>query len=85
MHWNQEPDWIGMTVKLQSIFMCQIDFHSMRTGSLESLFQSTNELIMEWQLLIMYDLNGLYLAADIYHYQRNILPLVWKPPPPPGP
>jgi hypothetical protein len=47
INWNQDSDWTGMTVKLQSIFMCQINFHSLRTGSFESLFQSVNELILE--------------------------------------
>jgi hypothetical protein len=37
--------WEGMTEKLQHILICHIDFHSMRTGSMESLLQSTNELI----------------------------------------
>jgi hypothetical protein len=37
---NREPDWEEMTVKRQAMFMCQINFHSMRTGSFESLFQS---------------------------------------------
>jgi hypothetical protein len=82
---NQEPDWEGMTVKLQHIFMCQINFHSMRTGSFESLFQSVNELILEWQLLIISDLNGLYNAAEIYQFEINNLPRVWTPPPPPDP
>jgi hypothetical protein len=69
-NWNAEPYWEGMTEKLQHIFMCQIDFRSMRTGSMESLLQSTNELISAWKSLISSDLNGLYLIADVesqYH------------------
>jgi hypothetical protein len=65
--------------------MCQIDFHSMRTGSFESLFQSVNELIKEWKLLILSDLNGLYNSAEIYQNEINTLPRVWTPPPPRDP
>jgi hypothetical protein len=57
----------------------------MRTGSFQSLFQLVNELIKEWQLPILLDLNGLYNAAEIYQYEINTLPRVWTPPPPPDP
>jgi hypothetical protein len=78
----KQPDLI----RFQHIFVCTMNYHSMRTGQMESLLHSTNELISSWDTLISKHLRNLYFAADVnIEYSSTLWSNIsrwWIPPPP---